>query len=105
LEGGGGVEGVVGAVQFHVIYNAGDWQFDGAGNVSLVRVAAITRHSADKAVFLLRPDCGLEGESIFGSEGLLVVGIVLLDTERCCQQQTHNQKFLGACHGLFNYYI
>jgi len=83
LEGGGGVEGVVRAVEFHVIDDTGEWEFDCTGDISLVGVAAIAGHPADVAVFLLGPDCGLESEAFLGGEGLLVVGVVLLDAEGC----------------------
>ena len=92
LEGGGGVEGVKGAFEFPGVYDAGNWQFDGAGGVSLVGVAAIAWHSPDIAVFLLRPDCGLEGQTFFGREGLRVVGIVLLHADTWRQQQAQHQK-------------
>lgn len=66
LEVGGGIERVIGTVEFHVVDYTGDWQLHCAGNVSFVGIAAITRHPSNIAVFLFRPDCGFEGEPLLG---------------------------------------
>ena len=70
---------IVGSVKYLRVDDTKDWQFGGAGGVSELRVAAIAGHPAHEAVFLFRPDGGLESEALLVCDTLSEIGVELRD--------------------------
>lgn len=70
---------IVGSVKYLRMDDTEHWQFFGAGSVSDLRVAAIAGHPSNKAVFLFRPNGGLEGEALLVRNALPEIRIELRD--------------------------
>ena len=94
----GGVEPIVGPVEFLMMDDAGDGQDLSAGSISFLRVAAVAGHSSHITVLLLGPDGRLEGQPLLGNESLTIVREVLFDAQSADQQQTQSQEGFSYSH-------
>ena len=70
---------IVGSVKYLRMDDTKNWQLLGARSISKLRVAAIAGHPSHEAVFLFRPDGGLEGEALLVRNTLPEIRVELRD--------------------------